>query len=101
MPEDKLTVRNLYKQNIYLQPDAELCFDKKYRLPHWQKKAVEKQMNKMLKVGIIEPTKSEWSSSILLVPKKLDPSGKTKWRLVIDYRKLNDRLQVTSFLYQT
>ena len=25
-----------------------------------------------------------------VVPKKIDASGKEKWRIVVDYRKLND-----------
>jgi hypothetical protein len=27
---------------------------------------------------------------LLLVPKKADASGKVKWRVVIDFRKLNE-----------
>ncbi|CAH2098401.1 unnamed protein product [Euphydryas editha] len=44
----------------------------------------------MLEQGIIEPSNSPWSSPIWVVPKKQDASGKQKWRVVIDYRKLND-----------
>lgn len=69
-----------------------LNFVKNYRLPYSQKNEVEKQINKILEDGIIERTKSEWSSPILLIPKKLDASGKKKWWLLIDYSKLNDRI---------
>ncbi|KAL0867440.1 hypothetical protein ABMA27_008227 [Loxostege sticticalis] len=44
----------------------------------------------MLKDGIIKPSVSPWSPPIWVVPKKIDASGQRKWRLVIDYRKLND-----------
>lgn len=44
----------------------------------------------MLSQGIIEPTTSPWNSSLWVVPKKLDASGKKKWRIVIDYRLLNN-----------
>lgn len=47
----------------------------------------------MLKEGIIEKCKSKWSSPVLLIPKKLDVSGLRKWRLVIDYRKLNNCIE--------
>lgn len=47
----------------------------------------------MLKEVIIEPSKSDWSSPILLVPKKSDESGNKKWRLVVDYRKLNNCIE--------
>jgi len=43
----------------------------------------------MLCDGIIVPSSSPWNSPIL-VPKKLDASGKKKWRICVDFRKLND-----------
>ena len=44
----------------------------------------------MLNDDIIKPSMSPWSAPIWVVPKKLDSSGQRKWRVVIDYRKLND-----------
>jgi hypothetical protein len=44
----------------------------------------------MLRDGIIVPNNSPWNSPILVVPKKEDASGKKKWRIVVDFRKLND-----------
>ncbi|CAF4918814.1 unnamed protein product [Pieris macdunnoughi] len=44
----------------------------------------------MLSQYIIKPSTSPWSFPIWIVPKKLDSLGETKWRIVIDYRKLND-----------
>lgn len=44
----------------------------------------------MLSDGIIVPSKSEWNFPLIVVPKKLDASGKRKWRICIDFRKLND-----------
>ena len=38
---------------------------------------------------MIQHSTSPWNSPIL-VPKKLDSSGKRKWRVVVDFRKLND-----------
>ena len=43
----------------------------------------------MLADGIIQHSTSPWNSPILVVPKNLDASGKTKWRVVVDFRKLN------------
>lgn len=43
----------------------------------------------MLEEGIIRPSQSPWSSPIWIVPKKLDASGKQKWRICVDYRGIN------------
>lgn len=93
LPNDKLTTTNVYEQNIILKPNAEPVYVKPYRLPYSQKAEIKKQIDQMLNEGIIEPSKSEWSSPVLLVPKKTDIEGKKKWRLVIDYRKLNNTIQ--------
>ncbi|XP_050507921.1 uncharacterized protein LOC126885399 [Diabrotica virgifera virgifera] len=44
----------------------------------------------MVNEGIIRQSTSPWSSSVWVVPKKMDASGEQKWRVVIDYRKLNE-----------
>jgi hypothetical protein len=40
--------------------------------------------------GIIEPSTSPWNSPILVIPKKKDASVRNKWRIVVDFRKLNE-----------
>ena len=48
-------------------------------------------MKKLLREGIIEETISPRYSPILVIPKKVDASGQQKFRLVADYRKLNEK----------
>jgi hypothetical protein len=48
-------------------------------------------VKRLLREGIIEVSTSPWRSPILVVPKKIDASGQQKFRLVVDYRKLNDK----------
>jgi hypothetical protein len=59
-----------------------------YRIPHALKPVVDEYLNEMLKKGVIEPTMSPWSSSIVLVRNK-SPVGSIKYRFCIDYRVLN------------
>lgn len=44
----------------------------------------------MLKQEIIRPSISPYNSPLWVVPKKSDASGQRKWRVVTDYRKLNN-----------
>jgi hypothetical protein len=97
LENDAMTSTHIYKQPIRLKPEANSVYVKPYRIPHSQKQEVDRQVNQMLKNNIIEEARSEWSSPILLVPKKSDKAGNKKWRLVIDYRRLNEQLQDEKF----
>jgi RNase H-like domain found in reverse transcriptase/Reverse transcriptase (RNA-dependent DNA polymerase)/Integrase zinc binding domain len=89
---DPYTNTNLYEQAIRLKPHEAPIYRKPYRIPESQKNEVDRQIQDMMEKGIIENATSEWSSPILLVPKKTDHQGNKKWRLVIDYRGLNEKI---------
>lgn len=97
LPGDKLGTTSLYEHTITLKPNVAPVYVKPYRLPHAQKAELKKQVDNLLEQGIIEPCSSEWSSPVVLVPKKSDSNGEKKWRLVIDYRKLNNCIQDDKF----
>lgn len=61
-----------------------------YRLAEVHKGEINRQLAVMLEDGIIQPSKSPWNAPLLTVPKKADKNGKKKWRVVIDFRRLND-----------
>lgn len=86
---DSLTFSNHTKHRIPTTSNTPI-HTKTYRFPQVHENEVKTQVHKMLDQDIIQPSSSPWSSPIWVVPKKLDASGKQKWRLVIDYRKLND-----------
>ncbi|XP_057195726.1 uncharacterized protein LOC130557734 [Triplophysa rosa] len=60
-----------------------------YRVPEARRKAIEEEVQRMLQLGVIEVSRSPWSSPIVMVPKQ---DGTL--RFCNDYRKLNE---VSSF----
>lgn len=85
-----LTFTNAVKHKIRTV-DEEPVYSKSYRYPYHLKTEIQSQIQKLLDNKIIRPSISPYSSPVWIVPKKLDASGKRKWRLVIDYRKLNEK----------
>ena len=89
---DKLTTTDIIKQSIQIKPGSQAVYVKPYRLPHAQRTEIKAQISNMLDNNIIEEAASEWNSPVLLVPKKADDKGDKKWRVVIDYRKVNQQI---------
>lgn len=85
-----LSFTNKIKHRINFRGNNPI-YTRSYRLPEIYREEVKDQINKMLEQNIIQPSDSPWSSPIWVVPKKMDASGRKKWRLVVDYRKLNDQ----------
>lgn len=86
---EKLTSTTKIKHKI-LTSDDKPIYTKTYRYPHAHKETVREQIQDMLENGIITHSDSPWNAPIWIVPKKTDASGKRKFRVVIDYRKLNE-----------
>jgi len=61
---------------------------KQYKLPVSAQNEIKKQIESMLKNGIIETSNSPWCSPILIVKKKSE-DGSERYRLCIDFRKVN------------
>lgn len=86
---DKLTVVGKYQHRIPTINDIPV-YSRTYRFPEIHKVEVERQIKEMLDSGIVTRSSSPYNAPIWVVPKKLDNSGKQKWRVVVDYRRLND-----------
>ena len=64
---------------------------KQYKFPISLKDEVNRQVEELLEAGIIKPSISPYNAPLWMVPKKLDSSGIQKWRLVSDFRLLNEK----------
>ena len=78
------------KHEISTRADAAPVNVRPYRLPAKHKEEVSTQIKEMLKNSIIRTSTSQWNAPLLVVPKKADSTGKSRLRIVIDFRKLND-----------
>jgi hypothetical protein len=87
--ESDLSFTNVIKHRIRTVNESPI-FCRTYRYPTIHKQEIQTQIDEMLEKGIIRHSYSPYSAPIWIVPKKADASGKTKWRLVVDYRKLNE-----------
>jgi hypothetical protein len=92
LPGDSLTATTAAEHTIPTPtiPKGRAITLKNYRLPEAHRQEVDNQVTQMLKEDIITPSNSGWNFPLLVVPKKIDASGKRKWRICIDFRKLNE-----------
>ena len=66
--------------------DAQPIRTRPYKMSPEEAEALKKELNRLCKLGVIEPSKSPWSSPIILLKKK----GNTgEYRLLSDLRRLN------------
>jgi len=92
LPGDKLTATSAIEHYI---PTSTIPINRSitlrnYRIPEHHQKEVDKQIQQMLDDKVIQPSQSPWNFPILIVPKKLDSSGRRMWRICVDFRKIND-----------
>ena len=77
---------------IVLKPNVAPVSHHPYRLSPENQAKLRKEVDELLKLHMIEPSHSEWSSPAIIVPK---PNGSI--RFVIDYRKVNNLIEGNSF----
>jgi len=91
LPGDRLSSTNAVKHTITLEPGVTSINTRHYRLPESQKEEVDRQVKQLLEDGIIVKSDSPWNSPLLVVPKKTGPDWERKWRIVVDFRRLNEK----------
>ena len=89
VPGDPLEETNVLKHRIKLTSDTSINV-KQYRLPPSHKEEVDRQIKEYLESDIIRPSISLYLNPAFVVPKKADSEGRTRWRMVLDFRKLNE-----------
>lgn len=90
LPNEKLGATTYAEHTIHTTDDVPV-HAKQYRLPPVHKEEVNKQVQTLLKDGIIKQSNSPYNSPVCIVPKKADSHGNKRWRMVIDYRNLNEK----------
>lgn len=86
---DQLTSTTDIKHAIKTTTNEQIN-SKLYRYPPQHEEEVRRQIKEMEEQGIIRKSNSRYSSPLIVVPKKADNSGQKKYRIVVDYRKLNE-----------
>jgi len=74
------------EHRIELKPGSKAVRLNPYRMGPRTRELIKDQVDRVLKLEVIEPSQSEWASPVVLIL-KLDGSP----RFCIDYRQLNDR----------
>jgi len=74
------------EHRIELKPGSKPVRLNPYRMGLRTEKLIKTQVDRMLKLEVIEPSQSEWARPVVLIPK---PDG-SPW-FCIDYRQLNER----------
>ena len=86
---EKLPATNVLKHRIKTVNDDPI-FVKQFRLPPCHRQEIKKQVDEYLEDGVIKPSMSPYSNPVFIVPKKPDSKGNPRYRMVLDFRKLNE-----------
>ena len=70
--------------------DSPPICQKPYTLPLKHYSWVQQEIETLEQAGIIKKSLSPWASPIIVVPKKSGPGEPPRWRMCVDFRKIND-----------
>lgn len=85
-----------FQHEIHLKPHTVPIYIRQYKLPPAYREVIADKVQQMVDADLAEPSYSAWNAPVLLVPKK-GCKDLSEYRLVIDYRKLNDVVKEDKF----
>ena len=94
---DILGCTEVIQHHIKLKPNAGIINVRQYRIPQTVRGILREFVNDYERQGIIEKCQSAYNSPALLVMKKDEFGGTTDYRFVVDYRKLNEVIEIENF----
>uniref|UniRef100_A0ABD2WX54 RNA-directed DNA polymerase n=1 Tax=Trichogramma kaykai TaxID=54128 RepID=A0ABD2WX54_9HYME len=87
---ETLGATHIIEHAIHTKDDAPINA-RPYRFPAALREELHRQVNEMLETGIMETSESPYRSNIFLVLKPPDKEGNKRYRLVVDFRQLNEK----------
>jgi len=86
IPGEKLSATNTLQHQISTTDDRPIN-TRQYRFPQVHKDEINRQVEELLEGGIVKPFQSPY----WIVPKKKDSKGHKRWKIVLDFRALNEK----------
>lgn len=90
LPGDELGCTSAVKHKI-VTTETQAVHTRQYRFPPAHKEEINRQVTDLIENKIISPSDSPYSSPLWIVPKKADSKGNKRWRMVVDFRALNEK----------
>ena len=90
IPGEKLTATHVLQHQIPTTDDLPIN-TRQYRFPQVHKEEINRQVEELLAGGIVKYSQSPYNTPVWIVPKKEDSKGNKRWRMVMDFRALNDK----------
>lgn len=87
---DSFPSTDAIQHEIHLKEGAKPVNVRPYRLPYAHRQEIVRQMEELERNNIIQPSESPWNAPLIVVPKKPDPQGNPKYRVCVDFRRLNE-----------
>lgn len=90
LPGDKLGKAKHFRCKIRTTDDKPV-HKRQYKYPPQHRDEINRQIKALEEQEIIRPSESPYNSPLWIVPKKADSQGRKRWRMVIDFRDLNQK----------